>query len=385
MKNILFISPTPTHPQNAGNRIRIVKMVEFFKEQGHEVSFVYSDQESSDIQEMRNYWGKNLYVVSYSQPPKKRQHKWINGFLNKLNGDRQYYSNVDDFYNQNLDNFLHKLITNHTFDVAIAEYIFLSKSLLNFPPSTFKVLDTHDVMTNRHRLFLENGKKPAWYSTTAAQEKKGLDRADCIIAIQNKEKDHFGKLTSKPTVTIGHMVDVHPLKNTTPPRKKILFLGSNNPSNIIGIETFVSKVFPTLRNSIPELELVIAGAISSRVKDQEGIIKMGEMSSLEAIYDLSDIVINPLTIGTGLKIKSIEALGFSKALVSTSVGADGLESGVNSAFLVANTAEEFCKSLNTIISDYKVYLDLCANATKFIEKWNDAVKNELSSLLTSSR
>lgn len=181
------------------------------------------------------------------------------------------------------------------------------------------------------------------------------------------------------------MVDVHPLKNTTPPRKKILFLGSNNPSNIIGIETFVSKVFPTLRNSIPELELVIAGAISSRVKDQEGIIKMGEMSSLEAIYDLSDIVINPLTIGTGLKIKSIEALGFSKALVSTSVGADGLESGVNSAFLVANTAEEFCKSLNTIISDYKVYLDLCANATKFIEKWNDAVKNELSSLLTSSR
>ncbi len=356
-------------------------MVEFFKGLGHEVSFVYSDQESSDIQNMRNYWGKNLYVVNYSKPTPKKTHKWINGFLNKLNKDRKYYSKVDDFYNQNLDNFLHELISNNKFDIVIAVYIFLSKSFLNFPSSTLKVIDTQDVMTNRHRLFLKNGEKPVWYSTTAAQEKKGLDRADRIIAIQDKEKNHYRHLTSKPIVTIGHMVDVHPLKNTAPPRKKILFLGSNNPSNVIGIETFVSKVFPALRRSIPELELIIAGTISSKVKDQEGVVKMGEMPNLEAIYDLSDIVINPLTIGTGLKIKSIEALGFSKALVSTSVGAHGLENGINSAFLVANTTEEFCNALNTIIFDSKAYLELCTNATKFVEKWNDNIKDELNGIV----
>ena len=359
-------------------------MVEFFKKQGHEVSFLYSDQEPSDIQEMRNYFGKQLYVVSYSQPPQKKQYKWINSFLNKINNDRQYYSDVDDFYNLNLDRFIQELIINNAFDIVIAEYIFLSKSFLNFSPSTLKILDTHDVMTNRHRLFLQNGEKPAWYSTTAKQEKKGLDRANYIISIQGKERDHFSSLTSKPIMTIGHMVEAHPLKNTSPPRKRILFLGSNNPSNIIGIETFISKVFPTLKNSIPELELIVAGTISSQVKDQEGVIKMGEMPNLEAIYDLSDIVINPLTIGTGLKIKSIEALGFSKALICTSVGADGLEDGVNSAFLVANTPEEFCNALNTIIFDSKAYLDLCTNATKFVEKWNNTIKNELCSLLTHS-
>jgi hypothetical protein len=116
--------------------------------------------------------------------------------------------------------------------------------------------------------------------------------------------------------------------------------------------------------------------------DQEGIVKMGELSSLKSIYDLSDIVINPLTIGTGLKIKSIEALGFSKALISTSVGADGLEEGINSAFLLANNAEEFCNALNSIIFDKNTYLNLCNKATEFVENWNSEIKDKLSNLLT---
>ena len=109
---------------------------------------------------------------------------------------------------------------------------------------------------------------------------------------------------------------------------------------------------------------------------------MGEMPNLKSIYDLSDIVINPLTIGTGLKIKSIEALGFSKALISTSVGADGLENGIGSAFLVANNAEEFCNALNLIINDSETYLKLCNNATKFVDKWNSDIKDELVNLFT---
>ena len=172
---------------------------------------------------------------------------------------------------------------------------------------------------------------------------------------------------------------------SSPPRKKILFLGSNNPSNVFGLQRFIAETFPSLRVLIPDLELVIVGSVCSRVLDQEGIVKMGEMTNLESIYDLSDIVINSLTIGTGLKIKSIEALGFSKALVSTSVGADGLEDGIGSAFLVANNTEEFCNALNLIIFDAKTYLNLCGNAAKFSEIWNKGVKNELCNLLISNK
>ena len=178
------------------------------------------------------------------------------------------------------------------------------------------------------------------------------------------------------------MVDTYSLESTLPPRKKILFLGSGNPSNIFGIQTFIAEIFPPIRASIPDLELIIVGTICSKIMDQEGIVKMGELPSLKSIYDLSDIVINPLTIGTGLKIKSIEALGFSKALISTSVGADGLEDGINSAFLLANNAEEFCNALNSIIFDNNTYLNLCNKAAEFVEDWNSEIKDKLSKLLT---
>ena len=378
---ILFISPTPTHPQSAGNRARIFKMVALFKEQGHDVSFVYSNQEQSDVDGMRNYWGDSLYVVDYS-PPRSKKNKWFDGLLNKLNKDRQYYSNIDDFYNQNLDGFLHELTLKNIFDIVVVEYVFLSKAFLNFPASTLKVLDTHDVMTNRHRLFLDNGKKPSWYSTSATQEQKGLNRADHIISIQDNEKKYFSKLISKPITTIGHIVDIYPLNlANSPPRKKILFLGSNNPSNVFGIQRFITEIFPYLRASISDLELIIVGTVCSKVLDQEGIVKLGELPNLKSIYDLSDIVINPLTIGTGLKIKSIEALGFSKALISTSVGADGLENGIGSTFLVANNSEEFCHALNSIIFDTERYLTICNNTTNFVEKWNRDIKDELNKLL----
>lgn len=379
---ILFISPTPTHPQNAGNRTRIFKMVELFKELGHDVSFVYSNQENDfDIEGMRNFFGDNLYVVDYLKPPLQKKNKWVDSVLKKINKDMKYYSNIDDFYNQNLDSFLYNLTIKNIFDLVVVEYIFLSKAFLNFSVSTLKVLDTHDVMTNRHRIFLESGKKPSWYSTSAVQEQKALNRADHIFAIQSNEKDHFSKLTLKPITTIGHIVDTFALEFTLPPRKKILFLGSGNPSNVFGIESFIAEIFPSIRASIPDIELIIVGTICSRIMDQEGIVKMGELSSLKSIYDLSDIVINPLTIGTGLKIKSIEALGFSKALISTSVGADGLEEGINSAFLLANNAEEFCNALNSIIFDNNTYLNLCNKATEFVENWNSEIKDKLSNFL----
>ena len=71
---ILFISPTATHPQNAGNRTRIFKMVELFKELGHDVSFVYSNQEKHfDIKGMQNYGSDRLHIVNYSPPPLQKK------------------------------------------------------------------------------------------------------------------------------------------------------------------------------------------------------------------------------------------------------------------------------------------------------------------------
>lgn len=59
-RKILVISQTPTHPQNAGNRTRIVNFLLALKEQGHEIHFVYLNRESGDIQKCLIFGKKNF-------------------------------------------------------------------------------------------------------------------------------------------------------------------------------------------------------------------------------------------------------------------------------------------------------------------------------------
>jgi glycosyltransferase involved in cell wall biosynthesis len=96
---------------------------------------------------------------------------------------------------------------------------------------------------------------------------------------------------------------------------------------------------------------------------------MGEVKELESVYELADIVVNPLTVGTGLKIKMVEAMGFSKAVISTEVGAEGIE-GEGTAYLRAGTREEFADCLGRLLNDNGFYGSVCANARKQAEAYN---------------
>jgi len=367
---ILVISPTPSHPPNAGNRIRILNMVRCLAEHGHEVHFLYSDQEKGNLERMKDYWGERFYRVEYGKGKYGRGEILIDRLKTVFNEHYQYYSRVDAQYNQRLDAEIVRLKEIHRFDAVLVEYIFQSRALLNFGKKTLKVIDTHDVMTDRHKLFLREGKKPVWYSTTRFQERKGVMRSDVIIAIQEREKEHFLRLAPrKIVVNIGHIVHLKDPVSVAP-RKKLLFVGSNNPSNYYGISDFLEKVFISLRGSFPTLELIVAGNICEKLPDGlEGVVKLGEIDDLERAYELSDIVINPLKVGTGLKIKMIEAMGLSKVVISTEVGAEGI-GGRGETYLPAESMEEYSNHLKKLFEDTRLYLSVCSSARRMAETYN---------------
>jgi hypothetical protein len=369
-KKILVISPTPSHPPNAGNRVRILNMVKCLAGFGHDVHFLYSDQETGNMEMMRDYWGERFYRVEYEKKRPGRNQILIDRMKNVVNKHHRYCSRVDDHYNQRLDAEIVRLKEIHRYDAVLVEYIFQSRAFLNFGDKTLKVIDTHDVMTGRHKLFLREGKQPVWYSTTRWQEKKGISRSDVVIAIQEREKEHFSRLAPrKKVVNIGHIVH---LKHSTSdaPRKKLLFVGSNNPGNYFGIRDFIEETFSTLRGAFPGLELIIAGNICDKLPDGlDGIVQLGEVEDLDRVYDLSDIVINPLTVGTGLKIKMIEAMGLSKIVISTEVGAEGID-GRDKSYLPAESSDDYSNHLKRLFEDKSYYFGVCSNARELAETYN---------------
>lgn len=117
-------------------------------------------------------------------------------------------------------------------------------------------------------------------------------------------------------------------------------------------------------------KLSFAGKVSEHIDDIKGCVKLGEIKDIQKAYDLADVVICPVFLGTGLKIKLIEALGYCKPLVATPFAASGLEKGIGTSFLVARNIPEFVDAISKLFLDKRLYNKLSKNAYMFIKKYN---------------
>ena len=106
---------------------------------------------------------------------------------------------------------------------------------------------------------------------------------------------------------------------------------------------------------------------------------------MKEAYCDADIVINPVFLGGGLKIKNVEALCYGKPLVTTTVGAEGLEQGIDKAFFVCDSAENMVAKLSELIEKPQLRLDISQKAHEFARENfdEDRVYQDLYAELTS--
>ncbi|GAB4534271.1 MAG: glycosyltransferase family 4 protein [Pleurocapsa sp.] len=377
-KKILVISPTPSHPQDAGNKARIYSLLLNLREMGHELYFVHIQQTPGDKVSMQRCWGeKHFYSIPYKKPKtadKKNFQRLDRKIIRKIQSfvcsDPLYTYSIDDWYDDSINEILINLSKKIEPDIVIVEYVFCSKALECFDSNVVKLIDTHDIFADRYKVYQKNKQSPQWYSTTKKQENKGLNRADIVLAIQEKEAKVFSqRLTNTKVVTVGHLLELH--QNTSPKtNNNILFVGSKNPINVHGINYFIQTIFPQIKTKFPDLQLILAGDICDKVDSFDGCLKLGRVENLKDAYDLVKLVISPIFFGTGLKIKNIEALSYSKALVTTPGGAEGLENGANKAFLVANNSTEFVNCITKVFANDVFYENLSRSAYDFAKEWN---------------
>jgi glycosyltransferase involved in cell wall biosynthesis len=108
---------------------------------------------------------------------------------------------------------------------------------------------------------------------------------------------------------------------------------------------------------------------------------MGGVGDLTTAYDRAWVVVSPLRMGTGLKIKSIEALGMGKALVSAPAGYTGLEDGLGKAYLPGDLASEFIDNCVKLLCDSAARRSLESSAYEFASRWNERQREELLGIL----
>lgn len=387
MGKILLIAPAPTHPSLTGASARVRHMAEGLLSLGHDVHFLHLQQPfRTDDSAMRQFWGERVHVFRSLSPASlvgrgRRKLVRIVGKALHLNLP------VDSYFDPEAARHVQALLTSGGFDVAILSYVFYSRLFEWVPGVVRKLIDTHDVFSDRFRLYREHGQANEFFSTDMAGEKKALDRADAVLAIQEWDAKHFRSLTTRPVTVVGHLAPVAlpDLLGAEEFARGILFVGGPMGINVHGIRWFIEQVLPTVRRHVPDAELWLVGGIGGRIGGQiPGVRRFGFIDSAGDMYRRAAAVINPQRFGTGLSIKSVEALLHGRPLVTTASGARGLEDGANLAYRRAESGEEFATALVELLRDLGQRTVLAGRALEFAHEYHRRNLQALADVVSAS-
>ena len=136
-----------------------------------------------------------------------------------------------------------------------------------------------------------------------------------------------------------------------------------NPNNVYSLKWFLEKIFPIVKNEIPNLQMVIAGSKPSKqfltyCSKFTGLTIISNPKSVNEYYKGSKVLINPTLFGSGVNIKSIEMLHFDKHVVCTNQAIAGLPEKFREVFHVSEEPEKFAKIIINILKNKMCPLNL---------------------------
>ena len=337
-KKILIVADLPTHPIDGGNKMCIIQNAELLRNLGYDVYFLLYNRDSipqHQIEATKDYWGDHfLYFATTG----------INRFIWKVkNRFIPHLRGKVDFYTpRKLLRFVNKAHSTHKFSGMIVNYIWMSRlAECNIPT---KAIYTHDVFSNRAQRIASSYK---WMSFSPNEEALALQRFKYVLAIQNIEAQFFKYLTpTSEVITIYSPVNFvdQPIENN----KNILFFSGGGELNLLGIRWFINEIFPLIKEIIPEAKLLIGGKICSTLNKNELPVDVeltGLYDNPSDFYAKGNIVINPIYSGSGLKIKTIEAIAHGKWVVVHPHSAEGIYKQSTAPLQVAKFKEDFAQKV----------------------------------------
>lgn len=278
-----------------------------------------------------------------------------------------------DFYSTIQRNEFYSLLETLKPQTCIVEYIRLSFLMESMPDhlrhSCSFAIDTHDIMHARAITFSGAG-IDHWLRISRDEEIAALAQFDIVIAIQNKEyKMLQDMLPTSHVELVGHAEEIMCSRRPSLDGPvQIGYFATRSEPNIHAIQHFIDIIWPSIDTS--EAEMRIFGTICTSIRIPNGITNIhleGFVEDLQESYKLLDIIVNPVRFGGGIKIKNVEAICKGLPLLTTSHGAEGLESGAGTAFLVENSDKDFAKALSSLISKPELRQSISNKAIQYAE------------------
>lgn len=314
--------------------------------------------------------------------------KPLDAFLNLFSKESYH---VNRFINKDFEAQLIEICKDKSFDVVVFETIFVAPYLETIRKySNAKcVLRQHNVEYQIWETLACNESNPLkkWYLKLLAKrlqtfEKKQLNNFDGIAAITKNDALAFkesGCIKPIHVSPFGINLEKLVVDNSNLEMPSLFHIGSMDwLPNQEAMKWFIQNVWYDINYEFPELKFYLAGRnIPTSFFDynnQNHIGVLGEIDDAIRFMNEKAIMVVPLFSGSGIRVKILEGMGLGKCIISTSLGAQGIEAIDGEHLIIAETAEEFKTQIRNLINNPSEIIKIGKNALRLVKDKYDNKK-----------
>jgi len=378
MFKVLQICNKAPYPANDGSSIAIYNMAKGFIENNVSLHLltINTKKHYKPDKEVPEDFRENSH---YNSVYRNTNTSTLGAFFNLFTGNSYF---VSRFYFKKFEKKLIEILKATTFDIIQLEGLFMAVYIDTVKKHSKAkiVLRAHNVehfIWRRHIAHEKISAKKVYLTLQNKRLKKFevevVSKVDAIVPITKTDEDEFKKLGfQKPIFTCITGVDVKSYQTKlvlNEKAKTIFYFGSMDwLPNQEAANWFLLNCWEAVHKAVPEAKLIIAGRgmpIEFFHITRPNVIIVENVENGKAFFQQHQVMIVPLWSGSGLRIKIIEGMAYGKAIVSTSIGAEGIKYTDKKNILIADNAADFSQAVIKLLSDTAARTELEKNAAEF--------------------
>ena len=361
---ILQVSNKPPYPPRDGGSLAMFNLARSLVKLGHEITVLtmFTRKHRLTVEQHKEFSKTmNVHTVYVDTAI-----KWPALILNVLFSDLPY--NAVRFYSKSYAHELVRVLKSESFDLVQLEGLYVTPyiNLIRKNSSARIVLRAHNV---EHEIWERvaheerNRYRRKYFEMLAGRIRRFefgiINRYDMLVPITERDLNKFNSMgNSKPSHVSPAGVEVQPVMGDSGIQRtfSLYYLGSLDwIPNQEGLTWFARSVFPRLRKNYPDLKLHVAGrnAPMSLVRKivHSGIVFHGEIDDAVAFSNEHSVLVAPTFSGSGMRLKILEAMALGKPVITTTIGAEGINAVSGEQLIIADDEESFYTAVVNLMNN----------------------------------
>jgi glycosyltransferase involved in cell wall biosynthesis len=381
--NILQIANKFPYPPKDGGSIATLSLGKSFASLGHRVTIlaINTSKHFSDPSRVPADLSAQIRFISVEVNTEIQIFRLIRNFL----FSRMPY-NAERFISHAFDKRLRELLSAEKFDIIQLEGLYLAPYIktIRSCSSAKVVMRAHNIEHEiwQRTVAQQKGPKKLYIRNLAGRirrmELNYLNQYDAVLPITGRDGEMLRKLgCSLPSHIVPMGINTEELlpDDSRLEFPSVFHIGALDwIPNQEGLFWFFNNVWGKILEKHPGLQFYLAGRNAPRHFKElpyPNIVFSGEVDDAYEFIRNRAIMVVPILSGSGMRIKIIEGMALGKAIVTTSIGTEGIATTHGRDILIADDPVQFAKNVCDLVENRNFYIEIGENARNFVARHYD--------------